>query len=1592
MNKRSRYLLVSLIIGLALLATTIIASGPALAQDNTHPRAEQPAGGPTNPPSEKLLPDAAWLPGPVSPFDLTRFDGAFIPGPEGAAWANKVYFLGGRSGGSTEDPTIWVFDPVTGNYADTGHDMVEDVSNYTANVVPDDGTGRGPGIYVIGGYDADNAVANIGTVQRFYPQTGDVEALPVADNWTPTVAGSLVGASGQAVVGNIIYVFGGWENITAPYFYAGTWAFDPTQASGSRWTNLALNLNPARCYIQVAVQNGNIYAMGGVDFYDGADLAPTTVVEVLDSANLGAGWVTLTPMPVASGEGRGFGFDADTLAPEPWNNHLYVVGGGDWSASSAESMEYFVDTDTWDQAFPDLITNRRDQAGVFIPTCTADPTDGLPGLWVFGGRVDADTPPFGPTEYYPLECAQTRILLVDDDWDFTATVPESVGGRYYYTQTLDTLGFNYDVWDTVSQGSPSAADMSAYSAVIWFTGYAWEDVITPTNETELAAYLDAGGLLLLSSQEYHYASGAVTPFMADYLGIGSIVDDVTELDPVGVAGNPIGDGLGPYSMVRPDLWYAYWPTDTFEGPYDDYAYAGAGAAEPFDFDATGEPNSTNLDGGSFRSVYLAWPFEWIGDLADRQEILARALDWLGFSGQQSVVLIPDYPVVSGLPGTTVDDNFTLINNTPNTDTFTLTVEVNVAWDYTIPANVGPVDPSGGETPFPFSVDIPDIVCPASGVFTVTATSMLSPEVSVSQAVTVRAVCGIGGVVLDATTGEPIQDAYVWAQTDPDGLTGEYYDGFTLPDGRYILEDVAPGTYYMGASAIARQNSFYPDGWPDGAAMVTISGDSVVQDFVLLSSRMGWSPDGWDLILGTGSQYNDTLTISNTGTGPLAFSLDLSDGDQPVPPPPYAGILDLPRIDPQISEDISANGAADFVVVLTGQADLTAADSIRDWNTRGEYVYQTLNGYADQNQTSVRRFLAGNNVDYTPLYIINAVIVHRGDINLVNSLAARDDVAQLVANRKIAVDDISWVEKLLSAPTVPAVVEWNISKVNADDVWALGYNGAGMVVAEIDTGTQWDHPALINHYRGWDGATADHDYNWFDPYAQCPSGGTIPCDSAQHGTHVMGTMVGDDGGANQIGMAPGAKWISCKGGDADSGYLLTNELLQCAQWILAPTDVEGNNPDPSMRPNVVNNSWGGGHGDYWFSGPINAWRAAGIFPAFSNGNAGPACTTAGSPGDNVDSFSSGATDINDAIAGFSSRGPSYLWGFLKPNISAPGVNIRSSIPGSGYQGGWGGTSMASPHTAGAVALVWSAAPDLVGQIDLTGWVLQQSAVHLTTNEGCGGDLPTDVPNNTFGWGRLDALAAVNVALAGVTPDWLTLDTLGGVVEPGESVDVTLNFDVPTTPGIYTATLWLVAYDPASPYVELPIRVEAQDLPPTAGFTSNSPVQIGGTAGFINTTMGSGPMSFLWDFGDGITSTLENPIHTYAAIDVYTVTLTAENSFGEDSVTHLFEVTGIPPQGTFTAPAPITLGDPVTFTVTVTGSGPFEYLWDFGDGTTSTDASPTHLYTAAGTYTVTVTVTSDWGSVTLTDEFVVNEAVETVLQVYLPLAARAPAPTP
>jgi len=147
------------------------------------------------------------------------------------------------------------------------------------------------------------------------------------------------------------------------------------------------------------------------------------------------------------------------------------------------------------------------------------------------------------------------------------------------------------------------------------------------------------------------------------------------------------------------------------------------------------------------------------------------------------------------------------------------------------------------------------------------------------------------------------------------------------------------------------------------------------------------------------------------------------------------------------------------------------------------------------------------------------------------------------------------------------VEWNIAKVRADQVWSdFDITGRRVVVANMDSGADWTHPALQGQYRGADG---NHDYNWFDFTDTYPS---APNDGHDHGTHTMGTIVGDDGGANQIGMAPGAQWIAVKVFD-DFGVTDDVKLHQGFQWILAPTDLDGENPDPSKAPDVVNNSWG-----------------------------------------------------------------------------------------------------------------------------------------------------------------------------------------------------------------------------------------------------------------------------------------------------------------------------------------------------------------------------------------------------------------------------------
>lgn len=319
------------------------------------------------------------------------------------------------------------------------------------------------------------------------------------------------------------------------------------------------------------------------------------------------------------------------------------------------------------------------------------------------------------------------------------------------------------------------------------------------------------------------------------------------------------------------------------------------------------------------------------------------------------------------------------------------------------------------------------------------------------------------------------------------------------------------------------------------------------------------------------------------------------------------------------------------------------------------------------------------------------------------------------------------------------VEWNLDYINAPAVWDRGIDGTGIVVANLDSGVDYTHPALRSKWRGLDasGNIVDPELSWYDPH----SNASLPADEDGHGTHTMGTMVGSEAdGTNQIGVAPGAKWIGVRIFNPETTDAI---ILDGGQWLIAPVDAEGN-LHPELAPDVVNNSWGGGAGlDEWFRPMVQAWRDAQIFPEFSAGNV--RLTNPGGPGSVAnpanypESFATGATDINGNLASFSLLGPSP-YGEIKPEVSAPGVNIRSAIPGGVYEGGWNGTSMAGPHTTALAALLLQANHSLT--VDQLEQIITDTATPRTDSQ-----YPTS-PNNGYGHGIINALDAVGSVLEGI----------------------------------------------------------------------------------------------------------------------------------------------------------------------------------------------------------------------------------------------------
>jgi subtilisin family serine protease len=472
--------------------------------------------------------------------------------------------------------------------------------------------------------------------------------------------------------------------------------------------------------------------------------------------------------------------------------------------------------------------------------------------------------------------------------------------------------------------------------------------------------------------------------------------------------------------------------------------------------------------------------------------------------------------------------------------------------------------------------------------------------------------------------------------------------------------------------------------------------------------------------------------------PLRFAVALALG---LPALALGGPRD---VDSLVVDQLRTQGRADIFVKMASDASLDGVESLGTRAARSQAVYDTLSAHAAQTQAGVRSYLDQHSVGYQVFWINNSLLVRGASRDLVNALAARPDVAYIRGNHTLHLDVVAAAR---AADGVDAV-EWGVMKVRAPDVWAAGNTGVGVVVSSVDTGVRYTHTALVDHYRGnLGGGSFDHNYNWWDPSHVCGNPSLAPCDNNEHGTHTMGTMTGGDGlgpFTNDVGVAPGAKWVAAKG--CESNSCSDTALISSAQFIACPTRLDGTAPDCSKSPDVVNNSWGGGGHDPWYVQYVQAWRTAGIIPVFSVGNNGSGCTSLGSPGDYPNVIGIGATTISDTLASFSSKGPSQFQRKLKPDFVAPGDNVRSSINTSDTAYGLlSGTSMAAPHMVGSIALYLSAHPG--AGINQVYQAFQTTASHaLGAPPGpdtCGNRNFDEYPNLIYGNGQIDAAAALGL---------------------------------------------------------------------------------------------------------------------------------------------------------------------------------------------------------------------------------------------------------
>lgn len=506
-----------------------------------------------------------------------------------------------------------------------------------------------------------------------------------------------------------------------------------------------------------------------------------------------------------------------------------------------------------------------------------------------------------------------------------------------------------------------------------------------------------------------------------------------------------------------------------------------------------------------------------------------------------------------------------------------------------------------------------------------------------------------------------------------------------------------------------------------------------------------------------------------------------------------------KISPEVWMSLQQQTEVEYLVVLKQQVN-TQTPNTWDKATKGQAVWTQLKQQAATSQAYLLPEIQQHTTAWRSFFIVNAIWV-KSEQPLIEWLAKRPEVATIAPNPRVRQASAERLPQYSNATSSSARAhEWGIERIGALRFWQYQLKGSGVVIGGQDTGVDWEHPALKQQYRG---DSAQHNYHWHDAIHQqqnpngtgnpCGYDATAPCDDGSHGTYTMGIAVGDDGLGNQVGVAPEASWIACR--NMDQGWGTPASYIECFEWFLAPTDTNGQQAMATMAPHVITNSWNcppqeGCNASNFalMETAVNNLRNAGIVVVVAAGNDGASgCNSIQAPAGIFEgSFVVGATDIQDSLANFSSRGSILVdsSGRMKPNVVAPGAGIRSTTPNGGYTSA-SGTSAAAPNVVGAVALMINAVPSLAGNVDSIERLLEMTAdtVYPYRNDTCGGIANTTFPNNHVGYGRIN------------------LDKVLSILRPDLDVSVS---QIPTLPlNIYP--------NPTenSALVELPSSVQAAD---------------------------------------------------------------------------------------------------------------------------------------------------------------------------------------